>query len=322
MAERPILFSGPMVSALLAGTKTQTRRAVKLKAWHTVEERDNGQHWPWMYDGERNADYWLPCPYGQTGDRLWVRETHMDLGACFLYRADAAAETERTLVAPGQPWRPAIHMPRAASRITLEVTGVRVERLQDISEADAEAEGKRRCYESTGDPQYLHEYGAYRHAARIVREQAAPAPTDLALALAAAQQSYRQPGEPEAGWCLIDRRHVETLCKAAQAAPAPAAVPARVYLVATGETHNGLETYTRHDDAPPPLCDAELLFTSAQPAPAQAEHAPTVRAPSDAEIAAIWKGWPHQAITGAPKAISFARAVLAAAGITATTAKG
>jgi len=81
------------------------------------------------------------CPYGQPGHKLWVRETHMDLGACYLYRADPGAETERALVAPGQRWKPAIHMPRAASRITLEVTGVRVERVASISESDAIAEG-------------------------------------------------------------------------------------------------------------------------------------------------------------------------------------
>ena len=141
MAERPILFSAPMVRAILAGAKTQTRRAVKFKPWHQIEARDDGSPWPWMYDDERVADHWVPCPYGQPGDRLWVRETHMDLGACYLYRADDSAEQERALVAPGQRWRPAIHMPRAASRITLEITAVRVERLQDISEADAKAEG-------------------------------------------------------------------------------------------------------------------------------------------------------------------------------------
>lgn len=119
MADRPILFSAPMVRAILAGTKTQTRRVVK----------------------PGTPDDWNSCPYGGPNTRLWVRETHMDLGACYLYRADASAEQERALVAPGQRWRPSIHMPRAASRITLEVADVRVERLQDISEADAVAEG-------------------------------------------------------------------------------------------------------------------------------------------------------------------------------------
>ena len=141
MTERPIIFSAPMVRAILAGTKTQTRRAVKLKPWHQIEQRDDGTLWPWMYDDDRASDHWVPCPHGQPGDRLWVREAHMDLGACCLYRADANAEQERALAAPGQRWRSSIHMPRWASRITLDITGVRVERLQDISEGDAEAEG-------------------------------------------------------------------------------------------------------------------------------------------------------------------------------------
>lgn len=129
MDDRPILFSAPMVRALLNGTKTQTRRVVKR-----FEVRA-GMPEPEMQSLLRC------CPYGAPGDRLWVRETFMDLGACYLYRADAGAEAERALAAPGQPWKPAIHMPRAASRISLEVTGVRVERLQDISEADVQAEG-------------------------------------------------------------------------------------------------------------------------------------------------------------------------------------
>lgn len=145
MKERPILFSGPMVRALLAGTKTQTRWAVKMKHYHQIEERDDGSPWPWMYDGEREEDSWMHCPYGQPGDRLWVRETFAPrtLGAWSvldqhmkpLYRADADRPEWKRI------WRPSIHMPRWASRITLEITGVRVERLQDISEADARSEG-------------------------------------------------------------------------------------------------------------------------------------------------------------------------------------
>ena len=138
MAERPILFSAPMVRAILAGTKMQTRRALRPGTWWTAEHGVIR-----MAPAGLACTGFAPvaCPYGTPGDRLWVRETHMDLGACYLYRADASAEQERALVAPGQRWRPSIHMPRAASRITLEVTGVRVERLQDISEADARAEG-------------------------------------------------------------------------------------------------------------------------------------------------------------------------------------
>ena len=133
MKERPILFSAPMVRALLAGTKTQTRRIIKP------------QHLAFFnQDAAAMLSYWneRPLPYGQTGDRLWVRETfghfernqHFKPGCNVYYRADGnCLELE--------PWRPSIHMPRWASRITLEITSVRVERLQDISEADAIAEG-------------------------------------------------------------------------------------------------------------------------------------------------------------------------------------
>jgi hypothetical protein len=153
MRARPIPFSAPMVRAILADTKTQTRRVLKCRPQYQLEERDDGKLWPWMYDSDRDADHWMPCPYGQAGDRLWVREAwKVDLNHRF-YRADGD---------PGGPvpWTPSIHMPRWASRITLEVTGVRVERPQDISEADAKAEGVHRCLDG------LWSGGAWKHLRR------------------------------------------------------------------------------------------------------------------------------------------------------------
>lgn len=146
MKERPILFSGPMVRALLDGSKTQTRRVVKPQPPNhmgTVRTLGDGD-WQFVQDAHTLADSastWR-CPYGQPDDRLWVRETfgHFERndtlkpGDTIYYRADGECLELR-------PWRPSIHMPRWASRITLEITGVRVERLQDISEADAIAEG-------------------------------------------------------------------------------------------------------------------------------------------------------------------------------------
>lgn len=147
MKERPILFSAPMVRAL-AGTKTQTRRLVKPQPQfrndhHATDLRALLKH----------------CPYGQPGDRLWVREAHSigpgpgvalvpgeTAGALrwphVTYPADGAVlrRDERWKGAFGK-LRPSIHMPRWACRLVLEVTEVRVERLQDISEADAIAEG-------------------------------------------------------------------------------------------------------------------------------------------------------------------------------------
>ena len=143
MRERPILFTGAMVRAILSGSKSQTRRVVKYQAPDLVD--DDG--WPLV---DRSIDgigeVRGACPYGQSGDQLWLQETwaaphaydHLPprlipQGARIHY---AATEDRGGLL-----WRPSIHMPRWASRITLEVTGVRVERLQDISEADALAEG-------------------------------------------------------------------------------------------------------------------------------------------------------------------------------------
>jgi len=125
MKERPILFSGPMVRAILEGRKTQTRRIVKPQPL-----RDRGVMA--FNDGEHPQ---MRCPYGKPGDRLWVRETWCpDVEPyTFRYKADGDEPLER--------WRPSIHIPRWASRITLEVVSVRVERLQNISEDDALAEG-------------------------------------------------------------------------------------------------------------------------------------------------------------------------------------
>jgi len=126
MKERPIIFSGPMVRAILAGEKTQTRRIVKPQA--------------------------VKCPYGKPGDRLWVRESFCEVVDQYgskraHYRA---SEPNLEVIRPmkdrppyaGPPkWKPSIHMPRWASRIDLEITHVRSQRLQAITVGAARAEG-------------------------------------------------------------------------------------------------------------------------------------------------------------------------------------
>lgn len=161
MTERPILFSAPMVRALLAGRKTQTRRVVRhphvaeIEAWHF-----NGVSWRFGVYGEGGgaADLGgMRCPYGVEGDRLWVRETWAkagEAGDAVEYRADNHDPRAAR-------WRPSIHMPRWASRLTLAVTGVRVERLQDISESDAIAEGieEHRGVKAAGVSSAWRDYG-------------------------------------------------------------------------------------------------------------------------------------------------------------------
>jgi len=138
MKERPILFSGSMVRAILAGTKTQTRRVVK--PW---TPRPNASAKAVPEDVAYLPDftcYRTTCPYGQPGDRLWVREawarTTVFPGTEMVVYRESDNRTDY-----GGPWKPGIHMFRRDSRITLEITEVRVERLQDISEGDAIAEG-------------------------------------------------------------------------------------------------------------------------------------------------------------------------------------
>ncbi len=155
MKERPILFSAPMVRAILAGTKTQTRRVVKPR-----KDCDFGcELAPHELAGEANGGDFRNA-YCAPGDRLWVREAfiHEPADYCWeasvsipcrpastVYRADQEGDTR------GAGWKPSIHMPRSLSRITLEITGVRVERLQDISEADAAAEGVQAKHAADAD---------------------------------------------------------------------------------------------------------------------------------------------------------------------------
>lgn len=157
MKERPILFSGPMVLALLSGGKTQTRRVVD---WAKIAKQtgcskgrlawsDAFDSWA-VFNGDGEAHVALvECPHGRVGDHLWVREKWCPAlpgtwdapkivspgGTAAAY---FAADWDRS---PPSRWRPSIHMPRWASRITLEITSIRVERLQEISHKDALAEG-------------------------------------------------------------------------------------------------------------------------------------------------------------------------------------
>lgn len=167
MKERPILFSGAMVRALLAGAKTQTRRVVTpqpdsrpgMACTRLIFKNRKGM--PLLDEALEATEpvlYRSLCPYGQPGDRLWVREAHYltDNGhekyPVYVVDEDAVREHLQSIdrlpvdfpadtKASHRRLRPSIHMPRWASRITLEITSVRVERLQDISAADALAEG-------------------------------------------------------------------------------------------------------------------------------------------------------------------------------------
>jgi len=155
MKERGMLFSRPMVLALLDGSKTQTRRICK------PQPVLNGHFWELYGAGWSENIRRVPAvpghslatrnPYGQPGDRLWVRETFAEVGnvdpGYLIYRANDYMEQVRKhrfdtyLPESKVRWTPSIHMPRRASRIDLEITSVRVERLNDCSEADAKAEG-------------------------------------------------------------------------------------------------------------------------------------------------------------------------------------
>lgn len=164
MKERPILFSDAMVRAILEGRKTQTRRVVKPQpadgaSKFSLGTPTNGvmgchnkgrfglfyrlpkNEW---FTADKPTHNFIACPYGTVGDRLWVREifawhSHAkELGQKSKQFIFYKAQNDEIL--PENKWRPSIHMPRWASRITLEITGVRVERVKEISEEDVKAE--------------------------------------------------------------------------------------------------------------------------------------------------------------------------------------
>lgn len=179
MNEKPILFSGPMVRAILEGRKTVTRRVLPKHQipelgtdgrWFSIAQRH--PRWGFGVSGENEAEWAIEmsqsgcCPYGKPGDRLWVREswqvsekydrmppseipwlrgvsTYFAAGGSRAHDASGAYVNEDTICVPD--WvgrmRPSIHMPRLASRILLEVVSVNVERLQDITDEQGEAEG-------------------------------------------------------------------------------------------------------------------------------------------------------------------------------------
>ncbi len=165
MKEHPILFSGPMVKAILEGRKTQTRRVLKRQPQcdHLSYTEADWKHDPTKYeaDGDRwrcslcGDGVWMgnwkgvKCPYGQVGDRLWVRETHCKVcheclpspPFCVASKICYRADFTESPCPDYATWTPSIHMKREYSRITLEITGVKVERIQDISNADIKAEG-------------------------------------------------------------------------------------------------------------------------------------------------------------------------------------
>jgi hypothetical protein len=174
MRERPILLNAEMVRAVLDGRKTQTRRIIQSPAksmqangQKVIDYREPGDKWygDHVFSMRNQSGTWCDytkeqflakCPFGAVGDRLWVRETFRvhsratDVSTLVYKASERQSWTEQThrvpiakcnkLVSP-EKWTPSIHMPRWASRIKLEITGVRVERLQDISETDARAEG-------------------------------------------------------------------------------------------------------------------------------------------------------------------------------------
>jgi len=186
MKERGVIFNAEMVRAILDGQKTQTRRIIQSAAKNmqargheVISHREPGDKWygdhvysmrdrSGVWQDFTNEEFLAKCPFGQPGDRIWVREAFRVMGcatdvARLMYKAserNSFTESTRTVPVasctkqPSQKWTPSIHMPRWASRITLEITDVRVERLNSISEEDARAEGCAGGHDSIPDYHY------------------------------------------------------------------------------------------------------------------------------------------------------------------------
>lgn len=163
--ETGMMFKGPLVRAILEGRKTQTRRILKMRPGFDLEERDDGRLWPWAEHPDRCDDVWQDPPAGNVGDHIYVRETWAEIprplpltdeslpwrmdDRIIVYKADPEWDGARSFLcadgcmrwAKPDRWSPSIHMPKDLARIWLEITGVRVERLQSITRADIKAEG-------------------------------------------------------------------------------------------------------------------------------------------------------------------------------------
>ena len=172
MKQRPILFSTPMVQAILDGRKTVTRRMVRFPYSNDALKFDcSTNRITWAgFNGNTQITPWQDCQYGKPGDVLWVRETfapyvidnYDDKGNdkyTWLFKADGQ---ESQWILDGMEdatWKPSIHMPKAACRIFLEVVSVKVERLQDITEGDCVREGIKKESENgypSALPQFEH----------------------------------------------------------------------------------------------------------------------------------------------------------------------
>lgn len=158
---KPILFSTPMVQAIIRGEKTQTRRIIKLQENEKIEFDNSELRKCFLIVGNGYIKA-LKCPY-KIGDTLWVRETYRKAnGMPTGYRYDWRATAEEDGAPIDEPWKPSIFMPKDACRIFLELTSIRIQRLNKITEADALAEGVERRTEERMKSKPTH-YKIYFH---------------------------------------------------------------------------------------------------------------------------------------------------------------